>query len=805
MSGGVKAHAGTKDIKSKLVIKAVRNVRYGHHEDDGTGQGMYRSGIELDLERARLITESYRSTEGEPMVIRRAKAIAHILSRMTIYINDWERIVGNHASKPESLTFWIDMNWRSVSRMVKSKEGEGLLDEKGRAELEELAAYWKGKSMSDRQQSLFTGEVLRHWPFEGTIGWTHWSELGIPDYEKIFRVGLKGIIEEAEERLCEIEREVPVDYLEQREFLEAVVIALKAAINFAHRYAEKALVESKTTADPEDRRRLEEIAEVCSHVPENPPRTLLEALQSFFLVHLVRYIEFSTLGIGVRFDKVFGPYLDRDLRSGRLSRQEALELMQLLWVKLHELGLLFSPSLSMVYEGVESLQAITLGGVDEEGNDVTNEMTYLVLDTAESMKTLEPTIALRYHDGTPDDLLSRATDVIRTGIGYPSLFNDGALIPLLEKWGVPLKDARDYAISGCVYIEIPGKNIARRVVGGLMTPKCLWWALREGKTAISKQQFGAPTPDPRTFQTVDQIIDAYIEQVRFFMYRLSKIENTCRSLYERYLPRPFYSAILEGCIERGKDCRRWAYPSMVHDFVVILGITNVADSITAIKKVVLEDKKISMDQLITAMDANWEGYEEIRQMMLNAPKYGNDDEYADEIAVRVHERTAEVLAEFTDRFGNPMRGDGSGLSATYTMAIGTPATPDGRRDGETFADATLSPTQGRDVKGPTAVLNSASRIKAVNTYNHLLNQKFQPSMLEGDKKSLFINYLKAWGDLGISHIQFNVVDRETLLAAQKNPQEYRGLIVRVAGYSAYFTDLSKGLQDTIIARSEQSF
>jgi formate C-acetyltransferase len=805
MSSSVRVSEKDKDIKSRLVIKAVRNVRYGYHEEDDTGQGMYRKGIKLDLERARLITESYRATDGEAFVMRRARALEHILSNMTIYMNDWERVVGNHASRPESLTFWIDMNWRSVVRVVKSKDCADLLDDEGRVELEELAAYWKGKSMSDRHQSLFTGEVLRNWAFEGTIGWTQWSELGIPDYEKIFRVGLKGILEEAEQRLADIERDVPVDYLEQREFLDAVVISLKAAIDFAHRYVEKARAEAASASGEEDRKRLEEIAETCSWVPENPPRTLLEAFQSFFFVHLVRYIEYSTLGIGMRFDKIFGPYLERDLESGRLSDQEALELMQLLWVKLHELGLLYSPSLSMVYEGVEALQAITLGGVDEEGNDVTNKMTYLVLDAAESMRTLEPNIALRCHDGTPEELLSRATDVIRTGIGYPSLFNDQAILPLLEKWNVPLEDARDYAMSGCVYIEIPGKNIARRVIGGLFTPKCLWWALHEGRSRLSKQQFGAPTPDPRTFTNVDELLDAYAEQVRLFIYRLSSIENTSRSLYEKYLPRPFYSAILEGCIEKGKDTRRWAYPSSVHDFIVMLGITNVADSITAIKKVVLDDKRITMDDLIGAMDANWEGYEDVRQMMINAPKYGNDDDYADEIAARVHELTAQTLAEFTDRFGNPLRGDGSGLSATYTMAIGTPATPDGRKEGETFADATLSPIQGRDLNGPTAVLKSASRVKAVNTYNHLLNQKFSPSMLEGDKKQRFVDYLRTWGDLGVSHVQFNIVDRETLLAAQKKPQDYQSLVVRVAGYSAYFVDLSRGLQDAIIARSEQSF
>ena len=794
----------TGDIKSRLVIKAVRNVRRGQEVEDAS-RGMYRSGIKLDLTRSRLLTQAYKETDGLPMVMRRAKALEKIFTRMDLYIQDWERLVGSNVAFPEGLYFGIDMNWRSVKRVVTGQEGSDLLDEAGRAELAEMIEYWKGKSMSDRQQEMFTGDILKYWKYEGTFLWTHWSELGIPDYEKIFQVGLKGLIRQAEERLVEIDNVVTPDYIDQKEFLQAAVISLNSVIKFAHRYAEKARQLAGVTNNEEDKKRLLEIAAICEWVPENPPRTLLEALQSFFFIHVARYVEYSTLGIGVRFDKLFGPYYEKDLKSGEITHDKALELLQLLWVKFHELGLIYSPLLSGIYGGVESLQAITLGGVDKEGKDVTNAMTYLVLEAAESMKTLEPSIALRYHDGTPAELLSRATDVIHTGIGYPSLFNDSSLIPTLVKWGVPIEDARDYSITGCVYIEIPGKNITRRALGGFIPPKCLWWGLHQGKNPLTGEQWGAPTPDPKTFKSVDDILNAYLDQVRFFFGRLVKIENTSRELYARYLPRPFYSAVLDGCIEKGKDCRRWAYDSMVHDFAVIVGLTNVSDSLAAIKKVVFEDKKVTMDELIRAMDANWEGYEDLHRMMLQAPKYGNDDDYADELAVRVHHGTAKVMAEFTDRFGHPMRGDGSGVSATYGLALHTPATPDGRKNGEPFADATLSPSQGRDRKGPTAVLKSAAKIDTMQTFNHLLNQKFTPGMLEGHMKDAFQSYLKTWGDLGICHVQFNVIDKETLLDAQRNPQKHQDLIVRVAGYSAYFVDLSKGLQDSIIARTEQGF
>jgi pyruvate-formate lyase len=385
------------------------------------------------------------------------------------------------------------------------------------------------------------------------------------------------------------------------------------------------------------------------------------------------------------------------------------------------------------------------------------------------------------------------------------LFNDKSILPMLDEWDVPLKDARNYAISGCVYMEIPGKNMARKAYGGLVLPGALWYALHQGIHPLTGNQVGAKTPDPREFKSVDDVMDAYLKQVGCFFNRLCKIENTCRSLYEKYLPRPFYSALLDGCIEKGLDCRKWGYPSPVADFCVILGPTNVADSITAIKKNIFDDKTVTMDELLTAMNADWKGYEHIRQIMINAPKYGNDHEEADRIMAEVQLKTTQVMMGFKNRFGYPCRGDGSGISATYAAGAAVPATPDGRRSGEPLADATLSPIFGMDQNGPTAVLKSASKVDTVKTHNHLLNQKFLPSALADDMKDIFISYLRSWGDLGISQIQFNVVDRETLIDAQNHPEKHQDLLVRVAGYSAYFVDLSKGLQDSIIARSEQHF
>jgi choline trimethylamine-lyase len=792
-----------EELRKKVVSKAVRNVKRGY-EDDAEGKSMFRPGVRLDLQRSRLMTESFKQTDGQAMVIRRAKALANVLNNMDIFIRDYERVVGYQTSSPNGLYHPIDQNWRSVQRLVNSEIGKTLLDDDGRRELDKLCEYWKGKSMSDRHQEVLSGELTKYWKYEGTFLWTQLSELGIPDYEALLKTGLKGRIQMAEKRLEELDKTIPVDYVDQKEFLQSVIIVLNAVINFGNRYSKLAKELAAKETNPERKKVLEEIAVTCKQVPENPPRTFMEAVQFFFFIHLTRYLEYSTLGIGIRIDLLLYPYYEKDVKEGRLTRDEALEILQLLWIKLNELGLVYSPMVSSVYGGVASLQALTIGGTDKEGHDVTNELTYVVLETAKSLKLIEPSIALRIHEGTPDELFSKATDVIRTGIGYPSLFNDEALIPLLQKWEVPLEDAKDYAVSGCVYIDIPGKNIMRRAVGYFVLSKCLWWALHQGVNPKTGEQHGAKTPDPAGFTSWRDLLEAYLEQVKFFVTKMEQLERTNLELYTKYCPRPFYSSVVDGCIEKGQESRKWVYPSMVHHFIQTIAGSNVADALTAVKKVVFEDKRVTLPELIEIMDRNWEGREDIRQACLNAPKYGNDDDYADAIAREVQHRTEAAVETVKDRFGFSNRSDGSAVSATYGLAIDTPATPEGRLDGEPFADSTLAPIPGADKKGPTAVLNSCAKIDTIETFNHLLNQKFLPKYLEDDIKPKFVSYLKTWRDKNISHIQFNVVDKETLVAAQQQPEEYQDLIVRVAGFSAYFVDLSKGLQDHIIARTEQS-
>jgi len=790
-------------LKESVSVKLSRNVRQGYQKDENT-RGMYRSGVRLNVERNRLLTESYKATEGEPMVLRRAKALSHILRNMSIFIVPNSRIVGHSGSTPNDLYYPIEVNWKSPWRALNSDDAREILDDEGRAEIEKIIEYWKGKTLSDLRKNAFKGDLEKYFKFEGTFLWSHWDELGVPNYEKLLTKGINGIKKEAEEKLKNVIETVPDNYLEQCEFLDAVIITLDATIDFARRYASKAKEMAESETNEARKRQLAQIAEVCRRVPAEPATTYYEALQSFWFINLIsRQIELVSLGCGARFDILFGPYYHKDLVEGRITREEALELMEHLLLKFEESGMWYSPMITGIYGGVQQLQGITLGGQDALGNDVTNEVTYIVLEAARKLHILQPTIALRVHKNTPKELLSAATDVIRTGVGYPSLFNDEVMIPLLREWKVVEQDIYNYSVSGCVYLDIPGKNLVRRASGYFVLPKCLWWALHQGVNPQTGEQYGAPTPDPETFTCIEDVIEAYLEQVRFFFGKMVKLENTCRRLYQRYAPRPFLSAFLDGCIERGQDTRRWVYPSNLNSFNIIVGPTNVADSLAAIKKLVFDNKELTMREFIDILDKNWEDHEDLRQRVITQiPKWGNDDDYVDLLAKEVHERSEAVWGEFTDEHGTKWRGDGSGVSATYGLGPGTPATPDGRKDGEPFADATSSPMLGRDTNGPTAVLASCAKIKPLN---QLLNQKFLPQFMDDEHKDQFISYLRSWCDMGIPHVQFNVVDNATLKDAQKHPEKYTNLIVRVAGYSTYFIDLSKGLQDHIIARTEQQF
>ncbi|MDY6850795.1 MAG: pyruvate formate lyase family protein [Thermodesulfobacteriota bacterium] len=762
----------------------------------------------LDLQRAKLLTESYKETEGQPMSLRRAKALAKILAEMKIYIRPSELIVGNYASTLDSVCFYPEFAWKWVIR--DTAEGgvyEPLLDDKGREELKEICDYWRetGLSIHHRHRDyIFEDLAEAFWIF-------NW-ESTTPNYEKILKTGLKGIIEEAKFRKKRLEKELMagdvngVDFVKKKDFLDSVVIALQAVCDWGKRYARLARDTAAAETDPVRKQELETIAGNCESVPENPARTLHEALQCFWFIHLiVNFIELPQVGCGIRFDQCFNSFYEDDSAKGLLDRDQARELVESVFVKFQETGFLHAPMWSGFGGGGLGYQTVTISGTDSQGNDITNEMTYMVLDAVKQLRSINPPLALRWHNEIPKKLVDKSIELLAAGVPQPAFFNDNVNVLRMVQLGAPVEDARNYSINNCMVPTIPGKNFSHRSAWASVThlPLCLNTALGIGNLAMYYKT-GEAVIDPAKVSSIDELIEATIENYKWLVHRLVIMANIADALYQEYTPRPFLSGVLDESIDRAQDCRDWNYEPDYRD-IVVTGINNVADSLAAIKKLVFEEKKVTLEELVAALKNNWNGSENLRHMCLAAPKFGNDDDVVDLLSRDIARRILKTTQEFKTNAGRPVIYDGTVATSFWLGGRCCAATPDGRAAGDTFHDGSISPMGNADKKGPTAVLKSVSKVDPLSTANHLFNQTFMPQFVKGPNAELFAQYLKTYADFGIHHIQFSVVDRETLEDAQEHPEKYPDLQVRVAGYAAYFIDLDKYLQDSIISRTNQCF
>ena len=768
----------------------------------------YRSNVTLCIERARLVTESYKQTEGQPMVLRRAKALAHYLDDRTLYILPDERIVGNIGSEPCSIITFPELWSGWLDKAIESEYAMLLPDEAKRQELHKIHAYWKGKSVHGSERGLLPKDVLDYWfyPNHGVFMWRHGGHIGTPDYERLFNIGLKGIIAEAKSYLSEFESNTSHlendvrEYLKKKAFYESVIISTEAVIRQNKRFSE--LAKKMAGEEPNTTRKaeLQEIAAICEWVPENAPRTLHEALQFYWTVNLAaRVLDLQSSGLGDRIDQLFYPFFKKDKGDGRLDYTRAQELVEHLLIKMNEEGALIPPSQPAA--GPLITRVTTIAGVDKYGADATNEMTYIIMDAKNEMGRNQPALAVRVHPGTPQKLMRKITDSLIKQPGVYSFFNDSMMIPFLTNQGLPLEEARNYAIDGCMRWIIPGKAMGTRALGGTVAlPRCFELALYQGVDKFTGKQIGPHTSDPLTWTSVEDAMQAYLEQLKFFIQKLVTIYNLVDVLDEEWLPQPFLSATMEGCLERGQDCRdyHWFAPTIIQP----VGQVTIVNSLAAMKKLIFEDKKVAMPELISALKNNWEGCDELRARFVNEPpKFGNDDDYADLIARDFYTRTNRVFRSFKNIWGGQFNEDGTGSSTYFDYSGMTGATPNGRKDKDLFNDGTVSPEIGTDKKGPLAVLKSVSKIDHAGTMTHLLNQKYSPSELQRNNGDNFIALMRAWVDLGIHHIQFNIIDRDTLKDAQSHPDKYEDLIVRVAGLAAYFIDLTKPVQDQIIERT----
>ncbi|MBU2551103.1 MAG: hypothetical protein KKB20_22015 [Proteobacteria bacterium] len=757
----------------------------------------------LDLERARLLTESYRRTENQPMALRRAKALAHILEHMTVYIRPGEMVVGNYASNRDSVPFYPELSWKWIQR--ETAEGQvysGMLDDEGRRELAEIGEYWGNNAIHHMLRRYLPGEL-------NEVFYVFNFEASTPNYEKILQIGLKGVLEEVRLRTARLEQDymdetmTGEDYVRRHDELEGMRITLEAASAWSKRYAALARELAAGEKDPQRKRELEFIAQTCERVPEHPARTFAEALQSYWFIHLIiNFIDLPQVGSGIRFDHVFGPYFDADVKAGLLTREQAQEWVEFVFVKFQETGFLHAPIWSGFGGGALGFQTVTIGGVDEHGRDVTNEMSYIVLDATQSVRAIVPPLALRWHDGIPRKLVDKAIEVMASGMPQPAIFNDKVNIVRLVNLGCPLHHARNYSINNCMVPTVPGKNFSHisAWASGVPLPLCMTTAL--GIDHIFYKKAGKTVLDPERIGSMEALMDATLENYRWVIQRLVLTGNIADALYRDFAPRPFLSSIIDDCIERAEDVRDWNYLPDYRD-VTLFGLNTLADSMAAVKKVVFEDKIVTMAELVEALKKNWQGFESLHKACLEAPKFGNDDDYVDMISRELGRRIAEATMDCKTNRNTPVIPDGTAATAWWSFGRVCAATPDGRSAGDAFNDGSISPMAGRDKKGPTAVLKSVAKVDPLLTWNQLFNQTIMPDYLTGHNAELFAAYLKTFGDLGIHHVQFTTVSRDILEDAQAHPENYPTLQVRVAGFAAYFIDLDRHLQDSIIARTPQ--
>lgn len=768
----------------------------------------------LSLERAQIVTDVYKKYQGKVSIpVLRALTFKELCERKTICINHGELIVGERGPKPKATPTYPELCCHTIDDFdiidTRDKVFFKVDDEARRIQKEEIIPYWQGKSMRD----LLFNSMTDEWKDCYNAGiFTEFMEQRAPGHtvgdNKIFNKGFLDFKREIEEEIEKLDFIKDLEAYDKYEQLIAMAITCDAIINFGKRHGEEAKRLAKLEKDPIRKKELLEIAEICNHVPANKPRNFREALQMYWFVHLSVITELNTwdsFSPG-RLDQHLYPFYKQGIEDGSLTREEAKELLQLFWIKFNNQPSPPKVGVTLQESGTYTDFAhISIGGLKADGTDGVNEVSYLILEVIKEMKLVQPSTSVQLSHKNSDRFLKAAVNVIKDGWGQPSLFNTETIIEEMLRAGKTIENARCGGTSGCVESGAFGKE-AFILTGYLNLVKILEITLNNGIDPITGKVIGAKTGDPREFKSFDELMVAYEKQVNHFIDIKIQGNNIIERLYQKYMPSPFLSVIIDDCIKKAKDYNAGGarYNSM---YIQGVGTGTLTDSLSAIKYHVYDKGNLTMDKLLDVLKKDFEGEERTRQLLLNqTPRYGNDNDYAD-----------NIMRQFFDIFYNAVDGRPSVKGGTYRINMlpttchvyfgsVTGATPDGRRAFHPQSEG-ISPVQGTDRLGPTAVIKSASKMDHAKTGGTLLNQKFTPELLKNEIgiKNL-MHLIRTYFKLGGHHIQFNIISAELLRKAQLNPEEHKDLIVRVAGYSDYFNDLNEGLQNEIIARTEhQSF
>lgn len=812
---------------------------------------------EIESDRAVLLTESYKETEGQPIIVRRAKAFSHILKNIPVTIRKNELIVGSATKSPRSCQVFPEFSYDWLEKEFDTVETRSAdpfyISEDNKRILRDVYKYWKGKTTSELATSYMADETIKameHNIF--TPGNYYYNGVGhvTVKYEKVLEVGYEGIIEEVKKELskCNVADD---DYAKKSHFLKSVIQSCEAVIIYANRYAELALNMAKQCNDNVRRNELLEIAYNCARVPAKGARSFYEACQSFWFVQMLLQLESSGHSISPgRFDQYMYPYYKSDIESGKITKEFAQELMDCIWVKLNDLNKVRDAGSAEGFAGYGLFQNLIVGGQDAGGIDVTNDLSFMAIEASMHVMLPQPSLSIRVWNGSPHELLIKAAKLTRTGIGLPAYYNDEVIIPSLLNRGLTLSDAREYNIIGCVEPQKAGKTDGWHDAAFFNMCRPLELVFSNGYD--KGELVGLETGDVTKMKTFEEFYDAYKKQMKYCIELLVNADNSIDVAHMERCPLPYLSSMVDDCIKRGKSVQEGG---AIYNFTGPqgFGVANMADSLYAIKKLVFDEKKVTLAEYKDALENNYgrglslerveeltrevikklendghtvdaevvaqvsatialdsldnykkSKYDKLLEMIDEVPKFGNDIKEVDQFARDV----AYVYTRPLENYKNPRGGQyQAGLypvSANVPLGAQTGATPDGRLAHTPVADG-VSPSAGKDINGPTAAANSVARLDhGIASNGTLFNQKFHPSVLAGRTGlEAFVNFVRGYFDQKGSHIQFNVVSRETLIEAQKNPEKYKTLVVRVAGYSALFTSLSRSLQDDIINRTEQ--
>lgn len=769
----------------------------------------------MDPQRLQFLLDVYDEYKGEPSVILRARLFERVLTQKDIFL-DGNPVVGTMTGiragvypYPEWQVNWI----KDEMDMVKmSSLGEVSIPQETQDLLKKVYKTWKGKTTYDRSNKIYKEIYGENAELLVKSGWIYpvndnSTGSGACNYAKVINKGISGILAEIDEKLEALPKKA--GNVEKMEFYRACKIALNAMITYAHRYADLAEKTAESESDPKMKAELLSIAEVCRRVPEFPARNFREAQQAFWFTHLG--IEIEQAGCGTspgRFGQYMYPFYKQDIENGTLTKEQVVTLLKFQWVKHLEIAVYQGIAYSLSFSG-HTGQALTMGGYTEDGQDASTELELLLMDTQIAMKNIQPALVLFVTPKTNPAILEKAVDCIRTGCGMPQLMNADVVIQRhLSRFGsrgITIEEIRkNSVVFGCVGTGQAGQGSYVTFEGQPNLAKLVEFTLYDGKDTNTKKQLGPNVADPRTLKTWDEFYAAFLEHSRHFFKLQRRITDLGNSTREEVVPSIWRSSVIDGCIEKGLFEEQGG-PKYAQSLCITTSGIDAANSLCAIKHLVYDTKKLSMDQLLEALAANFEGYDEIHKMCFEAPKHGNDYPDVDQV-VRAMYRDLEKIHHDsgTDYFGYETRMDAFSLSFHNYFAPLTGALPNGHRRGEPMTDASVSAMPGTDVEGITALIKSAAQ--AVDTVkfnaNHF-NVKLLPSFLEGPQGArTFWTLVKTYFDLGGCHIQFNCVDTEVLKEAQKIPERYKELVVRVAGFSAYFTRLDKGVQNEIIKRTQ---